>query len=241
MTTTMTRALALILLCALSTTVYGQTPPTRAAHGIQIENIEDKRTAALIEEIAKSSAAVGTENRKIADLYNSYMNEAAIEVRGAAPLRPYLDAINAIGDKRELARALGRSLRADVDPLNAGNFHTGNLFGLWVAPGFDDPTHYHAYMMQGGIQLGDRAFYTSDSQRSERRGSRRHGGRVRCVSHVIAREAGADGEWLHRRSAILHSICAELGDERAPRGAASDDHDEHPRAWAVSSARSSQR
>jgi len=36
------------------------------------------------------------------------MDEAAIERQGLAPLRPHLDAIAAIGDKRALARELGR-------------------------------------------------------------------------------------------------------------------------------------
>ena len=78
----------------------------------------------MIEEIAKCNAAAGSSPRKIADLYNSYMDEAAIEAKGLAPLRPHLDAIAAIRDKHELARALGETLRADVDALNNTNFHT---------------------------------------------------------------------------------------------------------------------
>jgi len=79
------------------------------------------------------------------------------------PLRPHLQAIAAINDKHQLARAMGETLRADVDALNNTNYHTDNLFGLWVAPGFDDSEHYHAYLMQGGIVLPDREYYLSDS------------------------------------------------------------------------------
>ena len=93
------------------------------------------------------------------------MDEAAIEAKGLAPLRPHLEAIAAIRDKRELARALGESLRQDVDPLNNTNFHTPNLFGLWVAPGFNDSEHYAAYLLQGGLQLPDREYYLADSDR----------------------------------------------------------------------------
>ena len=91
------------------------------------------------------------------------MDEAGIEAKGLSPLQPHLDAIAAIRDKRELARALGESLRADVDALNNTNFHTDNLFGLWVAPGFNDSEHYTAYLMQGGLELPDREYYLSDS------------------------------------------------------------------------------
>jgi putative endopeptidase len=126
-------------------------------------DLSEKRTAALIEETAKSNAPAGSNPRKIADLYNAYMDQAVIEAKGLAPLRPHLDAIAAISDKRQLARALGETLRADVDALNATNFHTHNLFGLWVAPGFNDPDHYGVYLLQGGIELPDREYYLAES------------------------------------------------------------------------------
>jgi putative endopeptidase len=121
------------------------------------------RTADLIAEVAKSGAAASAKSRKIADLYNSFMDEAGIEAKGLTPLKPHLEAIAAIHDKGELARALGETLRADVDALNNTNFHTENLFGLWVAPSFNDSEHYTAYLMQGGLQLPDREYYLSDA------------------------------------------------------------------------------
>jgi endothelin-converting enzyme/putative endopeptidase len=124
----------------------------------------DKHTAALIEEAAKGSAPAGSSANKIATLFNSYMDEAGIEAKGLEPLRPHLEAIAAIRDKRELAAALGQTLRGDVDALNNTNFHTSHLFGLWVAPGFNDSEHYTAYLLQGGLQLPDREYYVSDSE-----------------------------------------------------------------------------
>jgi endothelin-converting enzyme/putative endopeptidase len=140
-------------------------PPDRAAVGVftTLADISNRRTSDLIQEAAKSNAAPGTEQRKIADLYKSYMDESAIEAKGLAPLKPHLDAIAAIHDKRELARALGESLRADVDPLNNTNFHTANLFGIWVAPDFNAPKHYTAYLLQGGLELPDRKYYLDNS------------------------------------------------------------------------------
>src|SRR5580704_17662653 len=93
------------------------------------------------------------------------MDEAAIEARGLDPLRPHLEAIAAIRDKHELAHALGESLRSDVDALNNTNFHTANLFGLWVAPGFNDSEHYAPYLLQGGLQMPDREYYLADNDR----------------------------------------------------------------------------
>jgi endothelin-converting enzyme/putative endopeptidase len=141
-------------------------PPDRAGVDVwtKLEDLSNKRTSDLIAEMAKANAAAGSKERKVADLYNSYMDEAAIEAKGMSPLKPHLDAIAAIRDKKELARALGETLRADVDALNNTNFHTPNLFGMWVAPGFADSDHYTAYLMQGGLQLPDREYYLADSE-----------------------------------------------------------------------------
>ena len=128
-----------------------------------LADIVNKRVATIIETVAKSNPAPGSEQRRIADLYTSYMNTAAIEVHGANALKPHLDAIGAIHTQRELSAALGRTLRADVDALNNTNFRTANLFGLWVAPGFNDPDHYAPYLMQGGLTLPSRDYYLSDS------------------------------------------------------------------------------
>jgi endothelin-converting enzyme/putative endopeptidase len=143
-----------------------EIPPDRAEVDVftKLGDLSNKRTADLIEEIAKSNPPGGSGSRKVADLYNSFMDEAAIEAKGLAPLRPHLDAIAAIHDKRELAHALGETQRADVDALNNTNFHTANLFGLWVAPGFNDSDHYTAYLLQGGLQLPDREYYLADSE-----------------------------------------------------------------------------
>ena len=120
----------------------------------------DKQLQDLISDASKSQDA---DSRRIADLYHSYMDEAGIEAAGLKPLQPHLQAITAINDKKALARALGETLRADVDALNASVFHTYNLFGLWVAPGFEDSDHYTGYLMQGGLMLPDREYYVSDS------------------------------------------------------------------------------
>jgi putative endopeptidase len=147
-----------------------QVPADRASIGVFsiLADRSSQQIASIIEDATKASAgantAAGTNERKIADLYRSYMNEAAIETHGLAELKPRLAEIEAVGNQKELAHALGLSLRADVDALNAGNFHTANLFGLWVAPGFNDPDHYAAYLLQGGLELPNRDYYLSSTE-----------------------------------------------------------------------------
>jgi len=142
-----------------------EIPPDRSRIGVfsALDDLSNKRTLGLIEETVKANAPAGSNPRKIADLYTSFMDEATIEAKGLAPLRSHLEAIAAIRDKRELSRALGESLRADVDALNNAVFHTANLFGLWVAPGFNDSDHYAPYLMQGGLQMPDREYYLADT------------------------------------------------------------------------------
>jgi putative endopeptidase len=177
-----------------------EIPADRGAIGVfsVLEDLSDKRTAELIEEAARSSAPAGSGQRKIADLYNSYMDEAGIEARGLAPLRPRLDIIAAIKDKTDLARVLGEGLRADVDALNATNYHTPNLFGLWVAPGFNDSDHYAAYLLQGGLELPDREYYLGDSPHMKEICSRYQAHvaamlRLAGFDHSEARAAGVVG------------------------------------------------
>jgi endothelin-converting enzyme/putative endopeptidase len=147
----------------LSTT---EIPADRSSWGAMGQLAEDtnQRIARLIEALANEKG-LGAEARKVSDFYSAYMNEAAIEQKGVAPLKPILAKIDAIKDKASLVRALGESLRADVDPLNNTNFFTENLFGLWVSPGLDDPSHNAPYILQGGLGMPDRAYYLDESQR----------------------------------------------------------------------------
>jgi len=147
-----------------------EIPPDRARIGVfsKLDEVSSKRTADLIQEAAKGKAADGTGAKKVASLYLSYMDEAGIEAKGLAPLKGILDEIAGIKDKKALAFTLGKTLRADVDALNNTNFHTANLFGLWVAPGFNDSDHYTAYLLQGGLEMPDREYYVADNDRMKK-------------------------------------------------------------------------
>src|SRR5262249_2215702 len=105
--------------------------------------------------------------RKIGDYYASYMDEAGIEAKGTKPLEPALRAIAAIADRKALARALGGTLRADVDVVNATNVFTRNLLGLWVAQDMDDPSRSSPFLLQGGLGMPDRSYYLDASPRME--------------------------------------------------------------------------
>jgi len=143
-----------------------EIPADRGSWGAMYALAEDNnaRIVKLIEEAASNKAASG-EARKVADFYTAWMNEAAIESSGLAPLKPRLAKIEAIKDRAGLSRVLGEFLRADVDPLNATNFSTPNLFGVWINQGLTEPSRNVPYLLQGGIGLPDRAYYLDDNQK----------------------------------------------------------------------------
>lgn len=138
-----------------------EIPADRAgvSTGFYVFEKAEKRNAELIQGLEKSNPAAGSNERKIADYYAAFMDEAGIESRGLAPLQPKLDSVNAIADAAGLSRYFGAAMRADTDPLNATNFYTENLFGLFVAQGLEDPSKNVGYLMQGGLGMPDREYY----------------------------------------------------------------------------------
>ncbi len=144
-----------------------EIPADRSGWGASaiLDELTSKRTRELIEAAAKSSAPPGSDERKIGDTFATFMDEAAIEAKGLAPLKPALDRVAAIADKGALARALGETLRADVDVLNNTNMYTANVLGLWVAQDLDEPSTYSPFLLQGGLGLPDRDYFLDSSPR----------------------------------------------------------------------------
>jgi len=141
-----------------------EIPPDRSSmsDSAVLSEQADQRTRDIIQETARDKNATA-DARKIADFYNAFMDEAAIEKLGLKPLEPELREIAAIGDRKALARVLGGQVRADVDVLNNTHFDTDKLLGLWVAQDLDDPGRYTAFLLQGGLGMPDRDYYLGDS------------------------------------------------------------------------------
>jgi predicted metalloendopeptidase len=131
--------------------------------GAQVAELTDERTAKLIREVdpARGDASA----RLVADYFAAFMDESAIESKGLAPIAKRLAAISDIKSKPALAKALGGTVRADVDVLNATELHTANVLGLWVAQDLDEPTKYAAFLLQGGLGMPDREYYLDASPR----------------------------------------------------------------------------
>lgn len=141
-----------------------EIPPDRSSAGAGFEVFQraEQRSAELIREIAAGNLQAGTPEEMIASYYAAFMDTATIERRGLDPLTDKLHEIDQITTKADLARVLGKNLRADVDPLNATQLWTQNLFGLWVTQALSEPDRNVPYLLQGGLGMPDREYYVSD-------------------------------------------------------------------------------
>ena len=146
----------------------------RHVNGIWLDNTEipdDKPTTGVFIELRdRAEEAVreiitgiepgepGSEATKIADLYASFMDETAIEARGAEPLKPLLARVDAITGPQDFMTMLGGFARQAVAGLID--------FEAESDPG--DPTRYVIFVGQGGIGLPDEAYYRLDEHAAVR-------------------------------------------------------------------------
>lgn len=115
----------------------------------------DERVKTIIDELANGTFEQGTIEQKISDYYDSYMNVAAVDAKGIAPLEPLLADINTIEDKAELVTMFGRAGRDDLaSPISA-----------YI--GFDrsNPDRFMVNVGQSGLSLPDRDYYLADDER----------------------------------------------------------------------------
>jgi predicted metalloendopeptidase len=142
-----------------------EIPPDKASYGLGAILADEtrKQTVDLIQGAANQTDKASADAQKVGDFYACFMDEPTIESKGLSPLKPKLDTIAGIKDKKSLSRIIGGTLRADVDPLNDTNFQTGNLFGVWISQGLTDPDRSFPYLLQGGLGMPDREYYIANT------------------------------------------------------------------------------
>jgi putative endopeptidase len=189
-----------------------EIPSDRSRWGVFNELIElnRQRTADLIKELATKPAAPGYESRKIGDYYASFLDEAAIEKRGYAPLHASLAAIDAIRDRTQLAHWLGGTVRADCDVLNATQIETANILGLWIAQDLDNPQRYLPFLLQGGLSMPDRDYYLVKSPQMDE-------ARAKFLAHIEAVLKLAGTPDAHAAAARVYALEMRIAAVHATR------------------------
>jgi predicted metalloendopeptidase len=125
------------------------------AFNVAADNVETQiRT--LIEQAANDkNAKAGSDTQKMGDFYASYIDEARRNQLGLAPLKSEMARIDALKDKKSLAKVAARFERIGAgSPVNMG-VHQDNK----------DSTRYIVDISQSGLGLPNRDFYLQDEAR----------------------------------------------------------------------------
>ncbi|MEG3169350.1 M13-type metalloendopeptidase [Sphingomonas sp. LB3N6] len=123
-------------------------PADRSSYGMfhVLQDLSLERTRTILDAAAK------TPGDKVGDFYSSFMDETAVNAKGATPVKPMLAAIKATKDKTALVTEIAKLQRQGV----------GGLVGVGVQQDDKDPTTYVVGLGQSGIGLPDRDYYLKD-------------------------------------------------------------------------------
>jgi len=125
-----------------------EIPADRSNFGMftVLDDLSRGRTRAILEEAARQPGS------RIGDFYASFMDEAAADAAGIAPLQPLLTEIKGIRDRTQWAAALGRNLRRNIrGPFSGGVDSDARI-----------PSEMIMQLRQSGLGLPDRDYYLSD-------------------------------------------------------------------------------
>ena len=107
----------------------------------------------IIEETAAEAPALDTLEGKIAAVYNAYMDTDGIEAAGLAPAQPYLDKIQALETREDLAKIFAEN-------------GFDSPFGGYVDIDSKNTSEYIFHISQAGLGLPDRSYYLDDTAKN---------------------------------------------------------------------------
>ena len=124
----------------------------------ELQEFNQNALKEVCEDLAKKPGAKGSLSQKVGDFYAVGMDSIAIEKAGIAPLKPYIDRIDALKSYDALLNALADMYAEGSSPV----------FRLFVGQDAKNSTAYATHLSQGGIGLPDRDLYLKDDERSKK-------------------------------------------------------------------------
>jgi putative endopeptidase len=132
-----------------------QIPADKSRYGAfdKLRDDSEARLRAIIEESStKADKQAGTDEQKVGDLYNSFMDEARIDALGLKPIEAELARVDAMKSKAEIPALMAHLMRISASaPING-----------YVNQDAKQPTEYIVYLFQSGLGLPDRDYYLLD-------------------------------------------------------------------------------
>ena len=136
-----------------------EIPGDRASNSVGLEVHERAQASVktIIEASATGDFAKGSDEQKVGDLYNSYLDMETRNKKGVSPLVPEFERIDTLEDYQSLALYFAEATKLGV----------AVPFVLDQYVDFKDPNTYMMYVEQSGIGLPDREFYFTEDEKSE--------------------------------------------------------------------------
>src|SRR5579884_1086181 len=128
-----------------------EIPSDASSWGAFNELTEKSRDAihGILEDAAKSNAPAGSDERKLGDLYSSYLDSARVEQLGLRPLQPELADIAKVTDSKQLPAAFAHLARLGI----------AGPFGVGVRQDPKVSSVNIVQVNQSGLGLPDRDYY----------------------------------------------------------------------------------
>jgi len=124
-----------------------------------LSEASQKQIQELILEAAQKETTKGTLGQKIGSLYKLMMDSVRLNREGWTPIKPTLDKIAAIKDRRDY-----QLVTAQLDRMGEGTM----MFGIGVGADMRNASMNLVSIGQGGIGLGTRDYYLNDDPQTVR-------------------------------------------------------------------------
>ena len=134
-------------------------PDDKASYGAgyMVYEKSQEDVKAIIEASSKGDFAPGSDEQKIGDFYDAYMDIKMRDQKGISPLLPEFKKIDAINNYTDLAAYFGYA-----------NKSGSNIpFSVSVMEDLKDPTQYMLISWQGGLGLPEREYYSLEDAKSK--------------------------------------------------------------------------
>ncbi len=126
-----------------------EIPPERSGIGAfqNLRILSETRMRDIVAEL-QTKPALTTEEKKLVDLYDAFVDQKAIDAQGLAPAKADLDRIAGAKTLDDVARL-----------MSSPRLAASSVFNMYIGVDEKDPKAYSIVLSQGGLGMPDREYY----------------------------------------------------------------------------------